>query len=218
MDYESVIEKYLNDNEFVDVIDYEGFYKINKKGEIWSCLHKKMMKPHLTDDAYARFHFTKNGISKNIRLHRLLANQFIPNPDNLPEIDHIDRNKLNNDLNNLRWCCREINANNKTTNINNLNEEQKEKRIIEKREYQRKWAENKRREQGIEERTAMPDEDRREKARERIANKRANMTPEEKEAYLKHRRETRKPLTEEQRIQAIERAKKCAERKKATLK
>ncbi|KAA6363746.1 MAG: hypothetical protein EZS28_040725 [Streblomastix strix] len=50
------------------------------------------------------------------RLHRVLAIQFIPNPDNLPEIDHINRNKSDNRLENLRWVTRSQNQKNKTSN------------------------------------------------------------------------------------------------------
>ena len=46
--------------------------------------------------------------------HRLIAQQFIPNPDNLSEVDHIDRNKLNNSLSNLRWVSRSDNLRNRT--------------------------------------------------------------------------------------------------------
>jgi hypothetical protein len=47
--------------------------------------------------------------------HRIIAQQFIPNPNNLPEIDHIDRNRQNNHLENLRWVSRRENCKNRTT-------------------------------------------------------------------------------------------------------
>jgi len=57
--------------------------------------------------------------TKPFLLHRLIAKAFIPNPDNLPEIDHIDRNPINNDISNLRWCNDFTQAQNKGDQKNN---------------------------------------------------------------------------------------------------
>ena len=46
----------------------------------------------------------KNGIRKKYRIHRLVAEAFVPNPDNLPIVNHKDENRLNNEANNLEWC------------------------------------------------------------------------------------------------------------------
>jgi hypothetical protein len=57
--------------------------------------------------------------TKSFLLHRIVAKAFIPNPDNLPEIDHIDRNPVNNDITNLRWCNDFTQAQNKGNQKNN---------------------------------------------------------------------------------------------------
>lgn len=64
---------------------------------------------------------TLNGI--RLSKHRIIAEVFIPNPNNLPEVDHIDGNRQNNSLNNLRWVTRSENARNRA------------KRVITEREY-----------------------------------------------------------------------------------
>ena len=54
---------------------------------------------------------SKDGKSTHFTLHRLLAVHFIPNPNNLPFVNHIDENKLNNSINNLEWCTQVYNTN-----------------------------------------------------------------------------------------------------------
>lgn len=63
---------------------------------------------------------SKEGKTKSIRIHRLVAKAFIPNPDNLPEVNHKDENKLNNNASNLEWCDRQYNNtyNNHNVKIN----------------------------------------------------------------------------------------------------
>lgn len=56
---------------------------------------------------------SKEGVNKTYSVHRLVGLAFIPNPDGLPEIDHIDRNKENNVVSNLRWCDRKTNLTNR---------------------------------------------------------------------------------------------------------
>jgi hypothetical protein len=105
------INKFLIDNEFEPLKSYEGLYMINKKGEIWSCWYNKIMKPQI-EDGYFGINLRKDSKKHKGRIHRLLAIQYISNPDNFEVIDHIDRNRQNNNLENLRWCSRQTNSNN----------------------------------------------------------------------------------------------------------
>ncbi len=101
-------------DEYEDIKGYEGLYKITKGGSIWSCCYRKPMKLLTSDDGYLYVTLTKNGIRTKGYLARLLAKQFIPNNDETKiQIDHIDRNKLNNSLDNLRWVTQTENLANK---------------------------------------------------------------------------------------------------------
>ncbi len=133
---------------FEDLKDYEEFYQIDRNGRIWSKCSNKFMCSQI-DGGYLRTSLTKDKIRNKKRIHRLLAIQYIPNPDNLPEIDHIDRNKLNNELTNLRWVIHSENMNNRYDNISSMTEEQQQKRIEDVREYKRVWIEKKHRVMGI---------------------------------------------------------------------
>ena len=130
--------------EFEFIKGYENLYKINKNGDIYSCIYKKKMVHLTTSDNYKYVLLHKEGIRTKARIHRLLALQFIDNPDNKPEVDHIDRNKNNNLLDNLRWVSRIENRHNRPDIIINLTDEQKEERIIKIREYKRLWAQKNR--------------------------------------------------------------------------
>ena len=150
--YEGKNNEYIHHidlTDFEDLKDFEGLYKINRNGDIWSCVYNKLMKSSVSEDGYLKINLTMNGAGYKRSIHRLLAIQYIPNPDNLPEIDHIDRNKLNNDLSNLRWCSRFVNANNRSSCISLMTEEEQQKRIDDRREYKRVWAEKKARANGI---------------------------------------------------------------------
>lgn len=103
------------ENEFVDIKGYEGLYKINRVGEILSLNYKgfgysKILKnkPNAGGKYYA-ITLRKNGEEKTYMVHRLVAETFIPNPDNLPQINHKDENGLNNSVDNIEWCDRSYN-------------------------------------------------------------------------------------------------------------
>lgn len=90
--------------KWVDIKNYEGLYQISNLGRVKSVLNDIIMKPKLEKNGYYRVGIRKNKIIKTFAVHRLVAEAFIPNPDNLPQIDHIDRDKYNNSVTNLRWC------------------------------------------------------------------------------------------------------------------
>ena len=91
-------------------------YLISDKGEVYSLYTNKYLSSKITEYGYLVVNLTHNGINKSKRVHRLVAEAFIPNPDNLPEINHKDENKLNNNVDNLEWCNRTYNNNYGTHN------------------------------------------------------------------------------------------------------
>lgn len=90
-----------------DIPNYEGLYQIDNFGNIKS-LHNYRGKNNILKPRIKRGYYTiglrKDGKRKWIGIHRLLAETFIPNPNNYPVVNHKDENKLNNNLDNLEWC------------------------------------------------------------------------------------------------------------------
>lgn len=115
-------------NELVDIEGYEGDYKVNRLGEVWS--FKKLipfkMKQRIERKGYRRLQLFKNKNDKVKAIHRLVAFTFIPNPENLPEVDHIDNNKSNNKVDNLQWLSSLDNTRkDQAFEVNQYNEEGK---------------------------------------------------------------------------------------------
>ena len=99
-----------------DIKGYEGLYAITSCGKVWSYINKKFLKPKDNGNGYLRVGLFKDGKVKNYMIHRLVAEAYIPNPDNLPQINHKDENKANNCLQNLEWCDAKYNSNYGTRN------------------------------------------------------------------------------------------------------
>lgn len=69
-----------------------------------------ILKQYQERSGYMRVKFKVNGETKSVLVHRMVATCFIPNPDNLPEVNHIDNDRTNNTVSNLEWCTRQYNS------------------------------------------------------------------------------------------------------------
>lgn len=86
-----------------DIPGYNGAYAVTRDGRIWSNKRKQFMKLSLNKRGYCVVSLNIGSAKKEYRVHRLVALAFIPNPENKPTVDHINRNKLDNRAENLRW-------------------------------------------------------------------------------------------------------------------
>jgi hypothetical protein len=87
----------------VSVKNYEGLYSVTGDGKIYSHIKNRFLRPGLGKDGYLVVVLVKDKTPKSYRLHRLIAKAYILNPQNLPEINHLDGNKTNNCIDNLQW-------------------------------------------------------------------------------------------------------------------
>lgn len=103
---------------------YEGLYQVSNFGRVRSLgrwvkgkngsirfYRGRILKPGTNTFGYLFVNLFKNNKQKTITIHRLVAEAFIPNTDNLPMINHKDENKQNNNVNNLEWCTSSYNNN-----------------------------------------------------------------------------------------------------------
>ena len=105
-----------------EVKGYENLYEVNENGIIRSIPHLRkngvngsyinkgrIMKQRINTSGYLVLRLSKNGVVKNEFVHVIVAKAFIPNPHNLPQVNHKDENKLNNNVDNLEWCDNKYN-------------------------------------------------------------------------------------------------------------
>lgn len=94
------------------VVGFEGLYEVSNTGQIKSIAHKNpyIMIGGYDQSGYKMVILRKNKKAYTKRIHRLVAEAFLPNLSNLREINHKDENKENNNVSNLEWCTREYNV------------------------------------------------------------------------------------------------------------
>ena len=94
-----------------DIPNYEGLYQVSSLGNVKSIRQNKILKPSLTGKKeYYGVSLCVNGKPKRYMIHKLVADTFLDNPENLPLINHKDENKLNNCLSNLEYCSHSYNV------------------------------------------------------------------------------------------------------------
>lgn len=103
--------------EWKAIPGYEGLYEVSNKGNVRNVRRNTLLRLPKNNNRYIRVSLCKNGIKTGLTVHRLVAGAFIPNPDNLPEVNHKDEDKTNNRVENLEWCDHKYNMNYGTRNI-----------------------------------------------------------------------------------------------------
>lgn len=99
--------------EWRDIQGFEGKYQVSNLGRVRnikflghprSAKQERILSPKLKRDGYLSVHLSEGKADFHPAVHRLVAQAFIENPDNLPQVNHKDENKTNNRVDNLEWC------------------------------------------------------------------------------------------------------------------
>lgn len=114
-----------------EIKGWEGYYEISNFGNVRSLSRSvmrngmhlsipgKALKPYITTAGYEQVNFCKNSIKRPRAVHRLVAGAFIPNPNNKPQVNHIDGIKKNNNDSNLEWATSSENNSHSVHVLNN---------------------------------------------------------------------------------------------------
>ena len=103
--------------QWKDIPNYEGLYQISNLGRVKSFRHSTkhrwedeyIIKPSIANNGYYQVTLYNNTVRHKFLVHRLVAQAFIPNPNEYPQVNHKDENRLNNSADNLEWCTAEYN-------------------------------------------------------------------------------------------------------------
>ena len=98
-----------------DVAGYEGLYQVSDTGQVKSLARRwrrrdKLLKPGKRAGNYLFVVLNRDGIEDRRSVHRLVAEAFLPNPNQLPQVNHKDEDPTNNHVDNLEWCTQEYNV------------------------------------------------------------------------------------------------------------
>lgn len=96
--------------EWKEIPGYEGLYEVSNIGNVRNIRRNTLLR-FSNNQGYTQVYLYKNGIRKGLKVHKIVAQAFLPNPDNLPMINHKDEDKTNNNVTNLEWCDAKYNVN-----------------------------------------------------------------------------------------------------------
>lgn len=105
----------MSREEWRPVVGFEGRYEVSSEGRVRSLNYRmrkgavRILRPARNKDGYLNVHLYAQDGGKTYKVHRLVAQAFIPNPDSLPEVNHKNEEKSDNRVENLEWCSRDDN-------------------------------------------------------------------------------------------------------------